>query len=46
MRKLVFILIGFIAVITFIRAIDDTTLGYSHEINSPTIFVDAPSVKD
>ena len=33
MRKLVLILIGFIAVITFIRALDYTNLNYSSEIH-------------
>ena len=37
MRKLVFILIGFIAVITFIRAFDNSTVYLPSEINSAGI---------
>ena len=47
MRKLVLILIGFIAVITFIRAFDNSAVNYPNDINSaginpPVIFVDTP----
>jgi len=37
MRKLVLILIGFIAVITFIRAYDDITVTDSAEIKSAEV---------
>ena len=45
MRKLMLILIGFLAVITFIRAFDNSAGDYSSEINSagissPVIFVE------
>jgi len=37
MRKLVLILIAFIAVITFIRAYDNSAANYSGDINSSRI---------
>ena len=39
MRKLVLILIGFIAAITFIRAFDNSSEFNSARIDSPVIFV-------
>ena len=46
MRKLVLILIGFIAVITFIRAYDVSTTNYSSDINSPVNVVNIPVTEE
>ena len=42
MRKLVLILIGFIAVITFIRAFDNSSEVNSARIDTSVVFVDVP----